>query len=88
MTLPMSHLPNQAELSEFRNALAMAKAAHAGNQSDVQLIAQIIDDPQAHVTALRVIIEFLLTELDTAKRDSADVLRMLIENAAMQETRG
>ena len=82
-----THLPSEQELSEFRNALAMAKAAHAGNQHEVQLIAQLIEDPSAHVTALRVILEFLLTELDTAKRDSADVLQMLIDNAAMQPTR-
>lgn len=88
MTLPMSHLPSLKELTEFRNAIAITRAVHSGNMHEAELVAQLIDDPELHVTALRSLVHVLLVELDTAKRDSDEVLRVLVESAAMQETRG
>jgi hypothetical protein len=77
-------LPKLNELDEFRNAIAIARAAHTGNPDLVHL-AGLVADPEAHVAGLRALIACLLMELDSAKRDANTVLTMLAENSAIQD---
>lgn len=77
------NLPSLAELDEFRTAAALARAAYAEDNGQVQLLAQLINDPQIHVSAMRSLIMCLLHELDGEKRSASDTLTFIIEQSAI-----
>ena len=76
------HTPSLSELHEFRTAIALARAAYAGDMAQVKLLTQLIETPEEHVTAMRALIQCLLMELDTQKRDANEMLTFLVESAA------
>lgn len=84
----MADLPTAKQLDEFRNVAVMSRAYHRRDFDELNILLQLINDPDAHVMALRSFIECLLVELDGNKRNSDEVLSFIIEQAAMAESRG
>lgn len=76
-----NHLPTQESLHEFRNVIALARAAYTG-EGEINLLLQLIDFTDEHISGLRTLVNILLYELDTNKRDAREVLAWLAESAA------
>lgn len=79
--------PTEQELDEFRNAVAMAAAYHRKDFAELHVLCQLVQNPDLYVLGLRSLVEILLLELDTQKRDSADTLAFVTEQAATTPTK-